>query len=177
MEFSVELLIGGQWVEAGSGRREDVTSPFDGSVVGTVGVAGPSDVEAALAAATEGAKIWRRTPAHQRMRILLHAAALADERAETIAQTISAEAGKAITEARGEASRSGELIRLAAFEGTQLYGDSLPLDANPGTGFDKIGFTVRQPVGVVVASTPFNYPALLVLHKVAPTRRRCRTRR
>ena len=90
------------------------------------------------------------------------------ERAEAIAQTISAEAGKAITEARGEASRSGELIRLAAFEGTQLYGDSLPLDANPGTGFDKVGFTVRQPVGVVVAITPFNYPSLLVLHKVAP---------
>ena len=102
------------------------------------------------------------------MRILLQAAALADERAEAIAQTISAEAGKAITEARGEASRSGELIRLAAFEGTQLYGDSLPLDANPGTGFDKVGFTVRQPVGVVVAITPFNYPSLLVLHKVAP---------
>ena len=58
----MELLIGGQWVEAGSGRREDVTSPFDGSVVGTVSVAGPSDVEAALAAATEGAKTWRRTP-------------------------------------------------------------------------------------------------------------------
>jgi len=102
------------------------------------------------------------------MQILLRAAALADERAEAIAQTISAEAGKAITEARGEASRSGELIRLAAFEGTQLYGDSLPLDANPGTGFDKVGFTVRQPVGVVVAITPFNYPSLLVLHKVAP---------
>ena len=125
-------------------------------------------MDAALDAATEGAEVWRRTPAHQRMRILLQAAALADERAEAIAQTISAEAGKTITEARGEASRSGELIRLAAFEGTQLYGDSLPLDANPGTGFDKVGFTVRQPVGVVVAITPFNYPSLLVLHKVAP---------
>ena len=131
-------------------------------------MAGLEDVDAALAAATEGAKVWRRTPAHQRMRILLQAAALADERTEAIAQTISAEAGKAITEARGEASRSGELIRLAAFEGTQLYGDSLPLDANLGTGYDKVGFTVRQPVGVVVAITPFNYPSLLVLHKVAP---------
>ena len=168
MESSVKLLIGGQWAEASSGRREDVTSPFDGSAVGSVSVAGREDVDGALAAATEGAKVWRRTPAHQRRRILLTAAALADERAETIAQTISAEAGKAITEARGEASRSGELIRLAAFEGTQLYGDSLPLDANPGTGFDKVGFTVRQPVGVVVAITPFNYPSLLVLHKVAP---------
>jgi acyl-CoA reductase-like NAD-dependent aldehyde dehydrogenase len=168
MELSVKLLIGGQWVEAVSGRQDEVTSPFDGSVVGSVSLAGLEDVDTALAAATEGARVWRRTPAHQRMRILLQAAALADERAEAIAQTISAEAGKAITEARGEASRSGELIRLAAFEGTQLYGDSLPLDANKGTGFDKIGFTVRQPVGVVVAITPFNYPALLVLHKVAP---------
>src|SRR6476646_12305261 len=95
---SVKLLIGGHWVEAVSGRQEDVTSPFDGSVVGSVSVAGLEDVDGALAAATEGAKVWRRTPAHQRMRILLQAAALADERAETIAQTISAEAGKAITE-------------------------------------------------------------------------------
>ena len=164
----MDLLVGGQWTGARSGRQEDVTSPFDGAVVGSVPVAGLDDVEAALSAATEGAKVWRRTPAHERMRILLQAASLADERQETIAQTISSEAGKAIGEARGEASRSGELIRLAAFEGTQLYGDSLPLDANKGTGFDKIGFTVRQPVGVVVAITPFNYPALLVLHKLAP---------
>ena len=164
----MDLLIGGRWTAPRSGRQEDVTSPFDGAVVGCVSVAGAADVDAALDAAVDGAKRWRHTPAHERMAILLKAAALADERAEEIAQTISAEAGKSITEARGEASRSGALIRLAAFEGTQLYGDSLPLDANPGTGFDKIGFTVRQPVGVVVAITPFNYPALLVLHKVAP---------
>lgn len=164
----MNLLIGGQWLEPVSGAHEDVVSPFDGSVVGSVSRAGVADVDSALDAATQGAQVWRRTPAHERMRILLRAAALADERAEEIAQTISAEGGKAITEARGEASRSGALIRLAAFEGTQLYGESLPLDANPGTGLDKIGFTVRQPVGVVAAITPFNYPALLVLHKIAP---------
>lgn len=165
---NVQLLIGGQWTPAQSGRVEEVTSPFDDAVAGSVPVAGTADVDAALAAAVAGAKVWRSTPGHERMRILLQAATLADQRAEAIAQTISAEAGKSITEARGEASRSGEMIRLAAFEGTQLYGDSLPLDANPGTGFDKIGFTVRQPVGVVVAITPFNYPALLVMHKLAP---------
>jgi glyceraldehyde-3-phosphate dehydrogenase (NADP+) len=164
----MELLLGGQWTAARSGREEDVTSPFDGAVVGSVPMAGVADVDAALAAAVAGAKVWRNTPGHERMRILLEAATLADQRAEAVAQTISAEAGKSITEARGEASRSGEMIRLAAFEGTQLYGDSLPLDANRGTGFDKIGFTVRQPVGVVVAITPFNYPALLVMHKLAP---------
>ena len=104
----MEMLIGGAWQPAASGRTEDVTSPFDGTV-----------------------------------------------------------AGKTITEARGEAARSGDLIRRAAFEGAQLYGDALPLDANRGTGLDKIGFTIHQPVGIVVAITPFNYPALLVLHKLA----------
>jgi len=133
----MELLLGGQWTAARSGREEDVTSPFDGAVVGSVPMAGVADVDAALAAAVAGAKVWRNTPGHERMRILLEAATLADQRAEAVAQTISAEAGKSITEARGEASRSGEMIRLAAFEGTQLYGDSLPLDANRGTGSSR----------------------------------------
>jgi glyceraldehyde-3-phosphate dehydrogenase (NADP+) len=163
------MLVGGLWCPAlGDRRTEEVRSPFDGSVVGAVPVSGPADVEAALAVAVAGAAVWRRTPAHERMRILLEAARLADERAAETARTISAESGKTISEASAEAARSGALIRLAAFEGTQLYGDTLPLDANPGTGQDKIGFTLRQPCGIVVAITPFNYPALLVLHKVAP---------
>ncbi len=162
------MLIGGEWRDAGSGRTEDITSPYDGSVVGTVPRAGQDDVEAAITAAEAGAVTWRRTPAHERMRILLRAARSVDERAAEIAKTITAENGKAITEATAEANRAGETIRLAAFEGAQLYGDSLPLDAHPGTGVDKVGFTVRQPCGIVLAITPFNYPALLVLHKVAP---------
>src|SRR5215216_5410509 len=166
---AMQMLIGGRWrPAAGAGRTEDVTSPYDGSVVGTVPVAGTDDVEAALRAAEHGAGTWRRTPAHERMRVLLRAAELADARAEETARLISGECGKTITEARGEASRSGDLIRLAAFEGTQLYGETLPLDANRGTGLDKVGFTMRQPCGIVVAITPFNYPALLVLHKIAP---------
>src|SRR6266436_6317795 len=162
------MLIGGEWYDAGSGRTEDITSPYDGSVVGTVPRAGQDDVEAAITAAEAGAVTWRRTPAHERMRVLLRAAQSVDERAAEIAKMITAENGKAITEATAEANRAGETIRLAAFEGAQLYGDSLPLDAHPGTGLDKVGFTVRQPCGIVLAITPFNYPALLVLHKVAP---------
>ena len=163
----MEMLIGGRW-RPGAGGVEEVTSPFDGTVVGTVPVGTVEDVDAALGAARAGAERWRRTPAYERMRILVRAAELADERAEEMARLISGECGKTITEARGEASRSGDLIRLAAFEGTQLYGDSLPLDANRDTGQDKVGFTLRQPCGVVVAITPFNYPSLLVLHKLAP---------
>jgi glyceraldehyde-3-phosphate dehydrogenase (NADP+) len=164
----MDLLIGGQWRGSRSGAVEEVRSPYDGSVVDTVPTAGLEDAEAALVAAERGALTWRRTPGHERARILRRAAELADERSAEIARIISAENGKTITEATVEAGRSGELIRLSAFEGTQLYGDTLPLDANPGTGFDKVGFTVRQPMGIVAAITPFNYPGLLVLHKIAP---------
>ncbi|MTA25816.1 MAG: aldehyde dehydrogenase family protein [Actinobacteria bacterium] len=162
------MLINGEWVDAVAGEREDVTSPFDGRVVGTVPLARAADATRAIDAAVSGFDRWRRTPAHERAAILMRAAALADERAENIANIMSGENGKSLLEARGEAGRSGEIIRLSAFEGSQLYGETLPLDANKGTGFDKIGFTIRQPVGVVVAISPFNYPALLVLHKIAP---------
>ena len=149
-------------------KLEDIKSPFDGSVVGQAPVATIADVDNAITKAVSGADLWRHTPAHIRSAILFKAATLADERSEEIAQLISGENGKSLLEARGEASRSGEIIRLAAFEGSQLYGSTLPLDANKGTGLEKLGFTIRQPVGVVVAISPFNYPALLVLHKIAP---------
>ena len=164
----MQMLIAGTWRGAADGRTEEVRSPFDGRTIDTVPVATVKDAQTALDRAEIGAHLQRSTPAHVRVDILLRAAALADERAEDIAQTISAETGKPITEARGEASRSGNIVRLAAHEGSQLYGSSLPLDANAGTGLDKIGFTLRQPCGIVVAITPFNYPALLVLHKIAP---------
>jgi len=149
-------------------QLENILSPFDGSIVGQVPVTKVSDLESVISKSVKAADLWRHTPAHVRSAVLLKAAALADERSEEIAQIISSENGKSLLEARGEASRSGEIIRLAAFEGSQLYGSTLPLDANKGTGFEKLGFTLRQPVGVVVAISPFNYPALLVLHKIAP---------
>jgi glyceraldehyde-3-phosphate dehydrogenase (NADP+) len=162
------MIIGGVRRAAVSGAVEEIRSPWDGAVVGTVPRAGGPDCEAAVASAVAGAAVWRRTPAHERLRVLLRAADLADERAPAIARLITAENGKAIREATVEAGRCGDVIRTSAFEGAHLYGDTLPLDAAPGTGLDKIGFTVRQPCGVVLAITPFNYPGLLAVHKVAP---------
>lgn len=164
----MDMLVAGEWRGATDGATEVVRSPYDGHAVGSVPVGTLGDAAAAIDCAEAAARVQRETPAHERVAVLLRAADLADERAEDIAQTISAETGKPITEARGEAGRSGAIIRLAAYEGSQLYGATLPLDANPGTGMEKIGFTLRQPCGIVVAITPFNYPALLVLHKIAP---------
>lgn len=162
----MRMFVAGEWTEGKA--REEVRSPYDGTTVAEVPVAGLEDVERALAAAVRGADAQRRTAAYDRQTLMLRAAELADARVDDIARTISLETGKTIREATTEASRAGDLIRLAAFEGTQLYGHSLPLDAHPGAGRSRLGFTLRQPCGVVVAITPFNYPLLLVLHKVAP---------
>lgn len=162
----MKMFVAGEWI-AGA-RQEEVRNPYSGAVVDTVPVAAVADAERALSTAAEGARRQRETTAYERQAVLLKAADLADQRVDLLARTISAESGKTLAEATAEASRAGDLLRLSAFEGSQLYGESLPLDAHPGAGRSKLGLTVRQPCGVVVAITPFNYPLLLVLHKVGP---------
>src|ERR1700755_3294321 len=162
----MRMYVGGEWTDGA--RQEALRSPYSGEVIDTVPVAGLDDVERALARAARGAARQRRTTGHEREAILRRAGDLADQRVQELAATISRESGKAIAEARAEAGRAGDLLRLSGFEGTQLYGDSLPLDAGAGAGLHRLGFTLRQPCGVVVAITPFNYPLLLVLHKIAP---------
>ena len=162
----MRMLIAGDWIDGAA--REEVTNPFNGDVIDTVPVASRADIDRALDAAVRAAERQRHTPAYDRQAILNRAADLADERVDDLARTISLESGKLLAEATGEASRAGDMLRLAAFEGAHLYGDSLPLDAHRGAGQGRLGFTLRQPCGVVVAITPFNYPSLLVLHKIAP---------
>jgi glyceraldehyde-3-phosphate dehydrogenase (NADP+) len=159
------MFVGGRWQD--SEATLDVVAPFSGSVVDTVPAAGEHHVEQALATAEAGAAVMRRMPGFERAARLQESADLLDARADDIARTISLESGKPITEARGEAARLGEMFRLAAFEGTQIRGETLPLDAQAG-GAGKLGFTLRIPTGVVVAITPYNYPGLLVVHKIAP---------
>jgi len=154
------MYVAGEWIDRAD---ETVCSPFDGAPVGTVPVASAAEAERALRAAVSGAAAMRALPAPERVAILRRAADRADEEAEELAHTIAREAGKPLAEARGEAGRAGELLRLSAVEGARVHGETLALD-DPG----KLGFTLRQPCGVVVAITPFNYPLLLVLHKVGP---------
>jgi glyceraldehyde-3-phosphate dehydrogenase (NADP+) len=160
------MIIGGEW--SSGARQEELRSPYDGEVIDTVASGDAGDVERAIAAAVRGAEHQRRLSAYEREAILRRAGDIADARVDELARTISRETGKPIGEATGEASRVGDLLRLSGFEGSQLYGDSLPLDAAPNGGMSRLGFTLRQPCGVVVAITPFNFPALLVIHKVGP---------
>ena len=161
----MKMWIGGDWV---NGRAtENVVSPFNDATVGTVPRAELSDVESAISSAVKGAQEMAKLTAWQRSSILNKAAELAGGCVEEFATLISSEEGKPLSESRGEASRLADLLRLCAFEGAQLRGEVLPLESQAGaTG--KVGLTLRVPCGVVAAITPFNYPLLLVAHKVGP---------
>jgi glyceraldehyde-3-phosphate dehydrogenase (NADP+) len=161
----MQMYVAGDWV--GAAHEDEVRNPYSGAVVDTVPRATAEHVDRALAAAVLGAAEMRRLPAHQRAEILNRAADLLENACDDVARTISAEEGKPIAEALAEARRTPALVRLAASEGARMHGETLPLDSAVG-GEDKLGFTLRQPCGVVVAITPFNYPLLLVAHKVAP---------
>ena len=105
--------------------------------------------------------------AYERYAILHHAAELMAERLEDLGQTITKEEGKVIAEGRGEVQRAIQTITTSAEEAKRLHGETIPLDAAPGN-VNQFGFTMRVPVGVVAAISPFNFPLNLVCHKVGP---------
>jgi acyl-CoA reductase-like NAD-dependent aldehyde dehydrogenase len=161
----MKMYVSGHWVD--SPKMTEVTSPYSGNVVDVAPDATPEQAEQALASAERGAAAMRKLTAYERNQILLRAADILAGRVEDFARTVSLEEGKPLFESRGEASRMPDLLRLCAFEGSQVRGETLPIDAQAGAR-GKVAFTLRVPCGVVAAITPFNYPLLLVLHKVGP---------
>ena len=157
------LRIGGEPVE--TGEWLEVRSPYSGDVVGRVARGGAAETRRALDAAA--AAFAAPLPAHERARILDTVARLLTERREEAAQIICAEAGKPIKTARVEAERAVSTFTFAAVETRKLAGEVVPMDASPA-GAGKLGLTLRLPIGVVGAISPFNFPLNLVAHKVAP---------
>ncbi|MGA5581249.1 aldehyde dehydrogenase family protein [Streptomyces thermodiastaticus] len=146
----------------------DVTSPWDGRLVGTVSVPTDAQVEEAVAAAHAVLDEFAATPAHVRAAALDHVAKRLAERAEEIAQLITAENGKPIKWARGEVGRAVSVFRLAAEEARRFNaGEAQRLDTDAG-GQGRLAVTRRFPKGVVLGIAPFNFPLNLCAHKVAP---------
>ena len=158
-----QLLIGGEWVE--TGEWIEVRSPYDGTLVGRVPRAGADEARRAVDAAESAMR--EPIPAHERAAILDRVAALLAERQDEVARTICAEAGKPMKAARVEASRAISTFTMAGVEARKLAGDVLPMDASPA-GDGKLAFTIRVPIGIVGAISPFNFPLNLVAHKIAP---------
>ena len=157
------LLIDGEWLETGDWL--EVRSPYSGDVVGRVARAGARETRRAVAAAERA--MHEPLPAHRRAEILVRVAAALGRRHEEVARTISDEAGKPLKAARVEARRAMSTYTLAAVEARRLAGEVVPMDSTQA-GEGKLAFTLRQPIGVVGAITPFNFPLNLVAHKIAP---------
>jgi acyl-CoA reductase-like NAD-dependent aldehyde dehydrogenase len=158
-----KLLLDGEWIE--TGEWQDVDSPYSGETVARVARAGAEHARKALDAAERA--MSSPLPAHERGAILDRVAALLKERHDEVAQTISAEAGKPMKAARVEAERAVSTYTMAAVEARRLAGEVVPMDAS-AAGVGKVAYTMRVPIGIVGAITPFNFPLNLVAHKVAP---------
>ena len=158
-----KLLLDGEWID--TGEWQDVNSPYSGEPVARVARSGAEHARRALDAAERA--MASPLPAHESAAILDRVAALLKERHEEVARTISAEAGKPMKAARIEAERAVSTYTMAAVEARRLTGEVVPMDAS-AAGVGKIAYTMRVPVGIVGAITPFNFPLNLVAHKIAP---------
>ena len=160
------MLIGGVWT--GDDRSGiEVINPYDDSLIGVVPEATAEDVEAAIVAARKGFAEMSAMPAFKRSEILEKASGYILRDKDEIAGIIAREAGKSWKYALAEAERSAETFKFAAIEAKASHGEIVPMDASPVSA-GRFGFYLRNPIGIIGAITPFNFPLNLVAHKLAP---------
>ncbi|MBX3582586.1 MAG: NAD-dependent succinate-semialdehyde dehydrogenase [Rhizobiaceae bacterium] len=156
-------LIGGEWVQADSGATIDVTNPATGLKIGTVPKSGKSETRRAIEAAEEAFHSWKRTSVLERHKLLrkLHDAIMDNQ--QPLAELLTTEQGKSLAEAKGEVGISAAYVLWFAEEGRRTYGDVVP---SPWA--DRRIITLKQPVGVVAAITPWNFPSSMLARKLGP---------
>ncbi|SFL47304.1 aldehyde dehydrogenase family protein [Salibacterium qingdaonense] len=159
------LFVNGKWKKPKEYKA--LYAPFDQKELTKIPAAGEDEAEDALQAAVGAKRSMQQMAAHQRSTILSNLAHLLEENKERAAELIALEAAKPITTARGEVARTIQTYTFASQAASQLYGETLPMDAAPG-GENRIGYTTHEPIGVIGAITPFNFPMNLVAHKVGP---------
>jgi len=158
-----KLFVAGEWIE--TGEWIEVRSPYSGEVVGRVAKAGADETRRAIDAAEQALR--EPLPAHKRAEICVRVVSALARRHDEVARTISDEAGKPMKAARVEAKRAMSTYTFAAVEARKLAGEMVPMDAAQA-GEGKLAFTLRKPIGIVGAISPFNFPLNLVAHKLAP---------
>ncbi len=160
------MLIDGAWVGAASGAVDEIVNPANGARLDSVPRGGPDDVERAVAAAQQGKKRIAAVPAHERCAILLRVADAIERERDSLARLLAQENGKTRRETLGEIGAAIRIWRGYAEEAKRIFGKVTPLDSVPGLE-RSLAITMRQPLGVVAAIAPFNYPAELWSHKAA----------
>jgi acyl-CoA reductase-like NAD-dependent aldehyde dehydrogenase len=159
------LWIGGR--EVRTDRCREVRIPYDGSLFARVDEAGPEHLDAALTAATRAARVMRELTREERSAILRRAHLQLAARKEEFARVIASESGKPLREGRVEADRAASTLLFSSEEAHRLVGEVVPMDAS-AAGKGRMAMTVREPLGVIAAITPFNFPLNLSLHKIGP---------
>jgi succinate-semialdehyde dehydrogenase/glutarate-semialdehyde dehydrogenase len=156
-------FIDGQWVPARNGARFAVTDPATGATLAQVADSGPADARDATDAAARALRTWRNTLPKERAAILQrwHALILANQ--DALGALISREQGKPLAEGRGEVAYGASYVAWFAEEATRVYGDIIP-QQHPG----KRMTAVKEPVGIVAAITPWNFPLAMIARKIAP---------
>lgn len=165
MVLKKNLFINGEWIEADSYTA--LTSPYSEEIIAEIPSATENEVNTAIEAAYNAIEVMGKMPAHRRSAILEKLASLLEERSDEAARIIALEAAKPISTAKEEVARTIQTYKFAAEEAKRIQGETLSLDAAPG-GENRLAYTVREPLGVIGAITPFNFPMNLVAHKVGP---------
>ena len=158
-----QCLLNGQWINADSGRSVAVHDPANGRLLAEVPDCGAAETQRAIAAADAAWPAWRSKTAKERAALLRRWYELILAAADDLAQLITAEGGKPLSEAKGEVAYGASFVEWFAEEGKRAYGESIPTTAG-----DKRLLTIRQPVGVCAAITPWNFPLAMITRKVAP---------
>lgn len=155
--------VNGAWIEADDGATIDVTNPIDGSVIARVPALQAAETRRAIEAARARFVAWREVPAAERARYLEVWFGLIMENQEDLALIMTTEQGKPLTESRGEIAYGASFVKWFAEEARRVYGDTIPSPAA-----DRRILVLKQPIGVVAAITPWNFPNAMITRKCAP---------
>ena len=158
-------LIGNKWVDSTSGKVLEVLNPATGEVIDTVPESNEADCNQAVEAALEGYKKWSKRPIHERGKILMKFTELVEKNKDELAKLLSNETGKPISEAVGEIANVQIGVPAFVEKAKHEYGNVIPAGQEPGNE-NTIQYTVQEPLGVVVAIIPFNFPSDLFCQKV-----------
>ena len=159
--FREEAYIAGRWV--GSAERINVTNPANGQVIGTIPALGGAETLEAIKAAETAQKTWAATPAKQRGQILRRWFELMMENQDDLGRIMTAEQGKPLPEAKGEVAYGASFVEFFAEEARRIYGETIP---SPWPNARIVA--IKQPVGVVAAITPWNFPNAMITRKAGP---------
>ncbi len=164
------MYIDGRWVDSETSETMNILNPANQEVLATLPKGGRQDTRMAIDAASEALKKAESMTAYERSKILLKVAGLLEQSSQQMSALISKNVGKPIADAEAETARGVLTLTFASEEAKRMYGQTIPLDNTPFPpgNQNRLGFTLREPIGVVGAISPFNFPLNLLLHKVAP---------